>query len=450
MLLPLTMSNRILKLLRTVVLISLLTGCFKKDDPPPHPPEENADVVYAWYKFIAKIQLRFSPQPVVILNMRNFGFIGVGLYEAVRPGSKGAESLSSSLYQMPSMPQANMNQRYLWSASANAALASMFKLFLAGLTDANKASIDSMENANYQRLKFSTPEDVLARSQAFGRSIATAIYNWSTTDNFNLSSVGYVAPTVTPASWIPTPPAFASPVGPFLKDSRPFLKYSLTAIGPPLPFPFSEDSLSHFYKAAKEVYTIGKNLTAAQKATADWWADAGGSGVGVPSPYHVLSIITWVQEDQEAKLWQAAEVYAKTGIALKDGGIITFRSKYHYNLIRPITYIQRLIEPGWLSYLPNPPYPEYTSGLVGVYAPFIQVLKNEYGDIEVTDNAYDWRGLPARHYTSLSNLLDEAAVSRIYAGIHYRFTQEISIKAGKELGNEISAIKLVSPKYKHP
>ena len=447
MLLPKTKRKSSVKLLQLVLLISLLNGC-RKIDQPPHPPEENADVVYAWYKFIAAVQRPASPQPVVIQNLRNFAFIGVGLYEAVRPGSKGAESLSSKLYQMPAMPQAE-NERYLWSESANAALASMFKLFLVGLTDANKASIDSMETANYNRFTASTPDHVLVRSQDFGRAIATAIYNWSTTDNFNLSSVGYVPPPVTPSSWIPTPPAFAT-VGPFLQDSRPFLESSLTAIAPPLPVPFSEDTSSSFYKAAKEVYDIGKQLTAEQKATADWWADAGGSGVGLPSPYHPLSIITSVQENQNAKLWRAAEVYAKTGIAIKDGPIITFRSKFHYNLLRPVTYIKRLIDTSWSSYLVNPPYPEYTSGILGVYAPFIQVLIREYGNIPVTDNAYDWRGLPARQYNSLSALLEEVAISRVYAGIHYRFTQVASIKYDKTIGDKAADIKLVSQKYKHP
>ncbi|OQP47705.1 hypothetical protein A4D02_30755 [Niastella koreensis] len=396
------------------------------------------------------VQRPANPQPVVLQNFRNFGFIGVGLYEAVRPGNKGAESLAPSLYQMPAMPQADAWQKYLWSESANAALASMFKLFLTGLSDANKASIDSMEMANYNRFKTSCTTDVLDRSQTFGRDIATAIYNWSLTDNFNLSSVGYVPPPVTPASWVPTPPAYAPPVGPFLKDSRPFLAYSLTDLAPPMPFPFSEDTSSRFYKAVKEVYDIGKNAKADQQATATWWADAGGPGVGIPIPHHVLSIITWVLENQKAKLWEAAEVYAKTGIAFKDGGINTFRSKFHYNLIRPVTYIRRNIDTAWMSYLITPPYPEYTSGLVGIHAPYVQVLIKQFGDIPVTDNAYDWRGLPARNYKSLSAMLDEAAVSRIYGGLHYRFTQEISIKFGKELGNEIAAIQLVSPKHEHP
>ncbi|OQP39810.1 hypothetical protein A4H97_16445 [Niastella yeongjuensis] len=450
MYLPITKRTRIEKLLLAVLLISLLFSCHKVEIPkPPLPQDESATVVYDWYKFIALVQRPANPQPAVIQNMRNFGFIGVGLYEAVRNGNIGAESLAGSLYQMPAMPQTDTWSQYLWSESANAALASMFKLFLV-LTDANKASIDSMEMANYTRFSASTPEDVLQRSQAFGRSIATAIYDWSLTDGFNLSSVGYVPPPVTPGSWVPTPLAYASPVGPFLADSRPFLEYSLTDLAPPLPFPFSEDTSSLFYKAVKEVYDIGIHLTDEQKATANWWADAGGPNVGIPAPHHVLSIITWVQEDQHANLWKAAEVYAKTGIALKDGGINTFRSKYHYNLIRPITYVRRNIDTAWLSYLPTPPYPEYTSGLVGFYAPYIQALIRAYGDIPVNDNAYNWRGLPARKFTSLSALLNEAAVSRIYGGLHYRFTQEISIRFGKDLGNEISNIRLTPLNHLHP
>ena len=140
---------------------------------------------------------------------------------------------------------------------------------------------------------------------------------------------------------LPLPPPFAAD----LRYSRPLLKYSLTAIAPPIPVPFSEDPNSAFYAAAKEVQDLGGTLTAtaANKATANWWADAGGVGVGVPAPYHLLSIITTVLESQHAGLWKAAEVYAKTGIAMKDGAIITFRSKYQYNLLRPITYIRRNI-----------------------------------------------------------------------------------------------------------
>ena len=187
---------------------------------PRKATEESADVVYDWYKLIAQIQLLSNPSPV-LQNYRNFGFVGVGLYEAVQPGIKGAVSLSTKLYQMPAMPTPESNKDYLWGASANAFFPSMCKQILAGLTYADIARMDSLENAYNNRFRLSTSDAVVNRSQAFGRSIATAIYNWSTTDNFNLSSVGYTLP-VFPGSWVPTPPAFAAPVGAFLSELKTF------------------------------------------------------------------------------------------------------------------------------------------------------------------------------------------------------------------------------------
>jgi len=103
-----------------------------------------------------------------------------------------------------------------------------------------------------------------------------------------------------------------------------------------------------------------------------------------------------------------------------------------------------------MPYLITPPYPEYTSGLAGFYAPFIQVLKREFGDIAVTDHTYDFRGSAPRYFSSLSNLVEEAAISRLYAGIHYRFTQNITLAIGKDFGNKIADIDLTSHKYKNP
>jgi hypothetical protein len=437
-----TKASAYFRLWAMAMIIGLAFGCKKDDHWPPNAKQENADVIYAWYKFMASVQRPSNPQPVVILSLRNFGYVGVGVYEAVHPGIKGSVSLSTKLYQMPKMPQVMKGENYSWSASANAALASMFKLFLAGLSDVDKASIDSMENATKEKLSKWVPDDVIDRSEDFGRAIAQAIFDWSVSDNFNLGSQGYVLPQF-PGSWVPTAPSFAT-FGPFLKDSRPFLHANLASIAPPLPFPYSEEKDSEFYAAAKEVYDIGNSLTDEQKATAVWWADFGGPGVGLPAPYHFLSIVTWVAESEGAKLAQAAEIYAKTGIAMKDGPIATFRGKYHYSLLRPITYINQQIDGNWNSYLPNPPYPEYPSGLVGVCGPVMQVLIREFGDIPVTDDAYDWKGIPARHYSSISKMREEAALSRLYAGIHYKFTQYATIEAAKEMGDVIADINIYS------
>lgn len=417
--------------------VCLLFSC-KKIDLPHKGTKEPPEIIYQWYKLAEVIQRPVSPQPSPIAANRSFAYIGVGVYESVQPGINGAISLSHRLYQMPQMPSPQWGKDYLWSASVNAVLASLFKKFLGGLTAENIQSIDSMEAVNKQMMSHVVSDEILERSQAFGRAIAEAIFTWSTTDNFNPGNTGYTIPAF-PGAWVPTPLAFAPPVGPFLKDSRPFLEYSLTALAPP-PIPYSVDPNSDFFAEAKMVYDIGNGLTAEQKAIADWFADSGGPGVGLPAPYHITSFVTALLEKQHLDLGKAAEMYARVGIAEKDGPINTFRTKYHYNLLRPITYIREEIDPDWLSYLNNPPYPDYTSGLVGLYAPIVEVLIKEFGDEPFTDDANAWRGDDPREYPSLSAFLEEAATSRVYAGIHYAFTQTESIEFGKKLGDRIAKI----------
>jgi hypothetical protein len=447
MLVPPNEQSHRLKLVLIIMILGLLSGCVKNDPFPRPDQEESARVVYDWYKLIIKIQLYTTPAPIVIQNNRDLGYVGVGLYEAVRPGIKRSVSLSSKLYQMPWMPEAESNREYLWGASANAYMASMLRQFFPNLTAGNKTSIDSLENAYLARYKSQCSDAVVNRSQDFGRSIASAIYKWSTTDNFNLSSAGYVLP-VFPGSWVPTPPNFPNPVGPFLSNSRPFLEASITSTTPPIPYAYSEEVGSDFYKAVKDVYDVGKALTAEQKAIANHWADVGGVGVGYPGPGHPLSIITGVLESQNVNLGKAAEIYAKTGIAFKDAFYRIWKVKFKENLLRPVTYINKVIDPAWQSYLITPPYPEYPSGLAGVYTPFMQVLTRAFGDVPVTDNTYTLNGVAPRHYATFTKLSEEAAVSRIYAGIHYRFTQNITLEIGKKFGDEIADINLIPSKYK--
>jgi len=141
-------------------------------------------------------------------------------------------------------------------------------------------------------------------------------------------------------------------------------------------------------------------------------------------------------------LGKAAEIYAKIGIGFKDSLIIIWRRKYEYNLIRPVSYINEHIDSDWTTYLPTPPYPEYASGLSGIYSPAMQILIREFGDIPVIDNTYVWRGVAPRYYPSISTLNKEVADSRVYAGIHYEFTMDITREIGRELGDHIADIKL--------
>src|SRR5258705_8537154 len=167
----------------------------------------NADVATDWYR----LQMRILLERNSALNAAKYwSYMGIGLYEAVRPGIKGSVSFSGKLYMnMPTMPEPENNQGYSWGISANAALASMVRSFFTGLTTANNASIDSLEAAYNEKLKPDIGSEVFNRSQAYGQNIAKAITDWASTDDLNTSNVGYTLPASFPGSWqsATTPPS---------------------------------------------------------------------------------------------------------------------------------------------------------------------------------------------------------------------------------------------------
>jgi len=408
---------------------------------PSTPKAENTSghVATDWYK----LQLRILLERNSSLNGAYFGYLGIGLYESVRYGIKNSVSLSARLYQMPEMPARQNNNGYNWEVSANAAMASLLRSFNTGLTTANNLSIDSLENAYNEKLKSEEDLTSFERSQAFGRSIATAVRNWSLTDNFNPSNAGYSVPPPGDGAWEPTPPAFVSPpVNPFLSSARLFLQPNLTDVAPAFPASYSEEPNSDFYKIVKNVYDVSKILSTEQQNIALFWVDQG-NGVGFTPPGHDFSIITQALEKTASSLAVAAEVYAKAGIAERDATIICFTSKYKYNLLRPVTYIRKLIDANWLPFIPTPPHPEYPAAHAFITGSVMQAVTEVLGDdVAITDHTYDFRGWTARPYSNLFKAAEEAGISRLYGGIHYLTSINMGLSLAHDLGSRVGDIKL--------
>ena len=436
------MKKNTLSLTILFLMSLVLNSCNKidiwdiiKDDKPDE--IATADVATDWYK----LQLGILLERNSAFNGVYFGYIGTGLYEATRHQTKHSASFSQSLNQMPQMPAPAEFKTYDWQVSANAALASMVRSFYGGLTPANNASIDSLENAHNKKLSAGLGAATFERSQEYGRSVATAIYNWSLSGNFNPSNAGYVPP-IFPGSWVPTPPAFANGVMPYISSARTFLASNTTAKAAPFPFAYSELPGSDFYKMVYNVYNVGQTLTGEQERIALFFVDQG-NGIGYTPPGHDFSILTQALEQNHANLATAAEAYAKAGIAEWDATIICFRSKYMYNLIRPVTYINKLIDPNWKPFIATPPHPEYPAAHAFITGAVMQAAANVMGhNVKVVDHTYDFRGWSPRTYTSLLKAGEEAGISRLYGGIHYQTSIDIGLSLGLELGNKIGTIKL--------
>jgi hypothetical protein len=161
-------------------------------------------------------------------------------------------------------------------------------------------------------------------------------------------------------------------------------------------------------------------------------------------PGHWISIVTQVLEKQGADLGKAAVVYAKTAIATRDALINMWRFKFHYNILRPVTYINKLIDPAWQTLVPTPPYPEYPSALTYILGSVMQVLTREIGDnVPVADNTYIFNGSAPRQYSSFTKMAEEGAISRVYAGIHYKIVVDMSLQLAKQMGDKVADIKLI-------
>ncbi len=400
---------------------------------------ESAVVAIDWYKLMLRMILNANlPTPP---NSRMFDYAGIALYEAVRNGIPGAVSLHDQLYQMPSMPLPE-NNGYAWAISANAALADITRDLFGSLTPANIASIDSLEKAYNEKLTPDKNSEVAARSRAFGKAVAAAIFDWSKSDNFDHVNDPYTPP-VFPGAWVPTPPAFLPAAIPYQGNVRPFLEKHLTQAPPP-PYTYSEDPSSDYYKMAKDIYDASKSLTEEQTTIALFWGDPSGLGVGYTPPGHEMAILTQVLENMKASLSLAAQVYVKAGIAQNDATLICFRAKYADPRMRPVTYVEKFIDPTWLLLLFTPPHPEWPAAHAFITPATLEAIASVLGkNFAFTDHTYDFNGLGPRSYSSFDDAALECGISRFYGGIHYKLCVEKSHDYGIAIGDDAANVQLI-------
>jgi hypothetical protein len=172
-----------------------------------------------------------------------------------------------------------------------------------------------------------------------------------------------------------------------------------------------------------------------RKTIALFWTDNPGQ-TGTP-PGHWIAVIGQVARAERLSLDVAAEAYARAGMAVADGFISCWATKYRYNLLRPITYIRDVIDADWTPPLPTPPFAEYTSGHSVQSGAVATVLDDLFGGLTFTDDTHASLGLPARTFTSFEEAAAEAAISRLYGGIHYRAAIEKGIDQGRCIGETI-------------
>ncbi|MEO5889808.1 MAG: vanadium-dependent haloperoxidase [Ferruginibacter sp.] len=381
----------------------------------------------------------FSP-PVA---SRIYAYTNIAAYEILVKKYPGYKSLNKQLNSYPEMPVAP------GKICASLAAVNAFLAVAKGLVFSEAILQDSTDHILlwYKNKKIS--KATYDASLQYGKQVAVAVMRWAAMDKYketrSLRRYNYLKKE---GKWIPTPPVYMAAVEPYWNRIRSMALDSSSQFRPVPALTFSTDKTSPFYAQALEVYDIGQHLSPENKAVANFW-DCNPFAVSTEghlnfaikkiSPGgHWMSIAGIACRNTVADITRSAAAYTLTAIALFDGFIICWDEKYRSNLIRPETFINKYIDEGWRPLLQTPPFPEYSSGHSVISTVAAGVLTHLFGDqVGFDDDTEVEFGIPVKHFASFTDACNEAAISRLYGGIHYRAAIETGQQQGKDLGNWI-------------
>ncbi|MEM6633687.1 MAG: vanadium-dependent haloperoxidase [Bacteroidota bacterium] len=373
---------------------------------------------------------------------RIYAYSNIAAYEAMQARDSTYISLAGQLNGLEALPQPKHPENTYFPLSG----------LIAFTTCAQKLvfAADRVQEFEQTYLKqveaWGIQGNIRQNSVEWGRKVGEAISAWANED-------GYHQRQALPAhfyseddsAWTPTPPTYMQGIEPHWNTLRTFVLDSAKQFKPLPPTQFNTDPKSRFFLEAQEVYQKVKNAGEEEIEIAKFWdcnpniAYFKGHVMmfhqKISPGGHWISITDLASKKQQLSIMEEAEAFAVTSIALADAFISCWDEKYRSNLIRPETYIERHIDSTWFPLLETPAFPEYTSGHSVISAAAATTLSHLLGDqVEFVDSTEVKFGLPARSFASFAHAADEAAISRLYGGIHYRPAIENGVAQGKEIG----------------
>ena len=383
----------------------------------------------------------FSP-PVA---SRIYVYPSIAAYECLIQGQPAYRSLSGQLHELDKVPQPDPNKQYDFGLAGIEAFLQVgtFLIF-------SEAMMDEFKEKLYDELRAKRiPRKVWDNSVDFGGQVAAHILAWADGDNYKQTrTFPKFSITQEPGRWKPTPPDYMEGIEPHWREIRTFVIDSAQQFIPVAPPPYDMSDQSEFRDMTMVVYDAVKNATEEHIEIASFWDCNPYVSHHTGHVMYATKKITpgghWVGITEIActkskyNLLESAMAYCWSTIALADGFISCWDEKYRSNLIRPETVINQHIDEEWLPVLQTPPFPEHTSGHSVISAAASVALTHVFGDnFAYVDSVEVEYGLPARSFDSFYQASAEAAISRLYGGIHYMPAITYGVEQGKEVGRLI-------------
>ncbi len=433
-----------LKSITVILLIGAVSSC-KVEKANPNFQEEalNSDYLHRAMKKLTDVIVYdiFSP-PVA---SRNYVYPSIAAYEILRQGDPNYQSFVGQLKDLKSLPIPEQEKEYCFSLASVHAFLKTGKNFIF-----SEEKLETFHKEILEEFKsIKIPKDVYDRSIAYGDAVSDAIIAWSNTDMYKETrSFPKYSISEDASKWAPTPPDYMDGIEPHWNKIRPMVLNHADQFVPLPPTAFSMDKKSKFYEETMEVYNVVDQAKDEHVEIAKFWdcnpfvshhqGHMMFATKKISPGGHWIGITQIASKKSAADMMKTAQSYALISITLFDAFISCWDEKYRSSLIRPETVINQHIDSDWLPLLQTPPFPEHTSGHSVISSASAVALTNLYGDdfafVDSTEVEY---GLPARSFNSFFHASEEAAISRLYGGIHYRPAIDYGVDQGKKVGSFI-------------
>ena len=433
------------RLLLSICVVVLVAGVLPTTQAKPTEqsvPVPQLDPHFAtdWMQLIYdRIQVEGHNPP---LAARAYAYASITMYESLLYGIPVNVTLAGQIQHMPDMP-IRPEGTYDWLALANHSMYLVMSELLPIKPETSEETL-AVLTEHYEAVKAEreaeSGAEVVEFSIEFGEEVAQTLLDWIAADGVAEiraleEQAPYIIPELGEAGWIATTEG-APAMEPYWGQVRPFIMEYSSQCAVPLDVAFSTEPDSTFYLQSEEVYQAGVNLTPEQADIAYFWVDAP-SQSGTPAGHWML-IAGLMVDRLDLTLSEAVSMYAMVGIAVGEAFISAWEAKYRYMLLRPVTYVNRHIRRTWAPLIQTPPFPEYPSGHSVVSGAAAAVLTDFFGQVAYTDDSGLPRELQPRSFTSFEAAATEAAISRMYGGIHYRVAIENGLAQGRCVAKAIT------------
>lgn len=410
------------------------------------PSDPALAIMLDWHDYALKAERECEGYRMPIAA-RIYAYSGIAAWEAARPLlDKNASQQFTSHFPGLKLPAPPPAESLHLPTVLNACYNTIFQKFFMIAPRPLETERINLEADWAKKMSNETSAGVFKTSTDFGNKIAQAVYDWSATD-----TVGHMAylhiydehfePPQNSAAWQPADDFPMPPLLPYWGETRCFFINPEDFIATPPP-PFSVEPQSVYYAQALEIYTMNAPLSADNQWIAEFWSDDF-SGLTLTSSGRWISITNQVIQQSQPSPVKALETYLLVGITLSDATVACWKSKYKYNILRPETFIRRVIQRDWRPIVHTPSHPSYPSGHAMLAGAVAEVLTQLYGDhYEITDHTHqhrtEFKGDP-RHFNSFREMALESAASRIALGVHYRMDCDEGTRLGIAIGKKIAS-----------